>query len=700
MDVADIPVSPLDWIRYRLQKAGYSVAEITGRDLAVDYSKATPVLANVPSEEQSDKVLTTRRFNSGKLDAIILNVSGSTGISLHASEKFSDKRPRHMIVAQPAQDINIFMQMLGRIHRTGQVVLPDYTILNVDLPAEKRPTALLSKKMKSLNANTSSNTESATSVQSVDILNKYGDQVVADYLQENIDLAQAMNIEVSEDAAEDIARRVTGRLALMPVETQHRFYSEVEEQYQSLIDYLNKTNQNDLEPRTFDFDAKETRRETLVKASGESPFEQAADYIEFSIKAQGKAMTPDEIKAEISDNLQGKQPSEHAADMVASLNEKYQAFVAEQQSDSAREKAAGAKMAGERFILQHPIGSTWRVEINDDHYNAVIINIKNSHKSAGNPFSLSKTTVTIAVNGSLRQVSVPATQFEKITTSQIYSYGPYQASVDRYFSSRVADERETAKMITGNLLAAYGELSGVHGTIVNFSRADGSVDQGILLPKRFDFKQNTSGDYRFKSGSDAYKFLRESNSKGVDKIGVQNREQTVRVTLDSNGIAISVPKSKAKGGKYFGDTALTKITGDFVSAGGMMNAYVDKQNAEAAIDTLIKKTALYAIPSMAEEARKIVGDEMPEPTASVESTGNKLNSKANDYTSEHGMSAKDLQAIIAKALPAHLRERVKVAQSRSNTARQSARSEDNGLIDEAVYDPATARADAPAAPWQ
>lgn len=686
LDVADIPVSPLDWIRYRLQKAGYSVAEITGRDLAVDYSKATPVLANVPSEEQSDKVLTTRRFNSGKLDAIILNVSGSTGISLHASEKFSDKRPRHMIVAQPAQDINIFMQMLGRIHRTGQVVLPNYTILNVDLPAEKRPTALLSKKMKSLNANTSSNTESATSVQSVDILNKYGDQVVADYLQENIDLAQAMNIEVSADAAEDIARRVTGRLALMPVETQHRFYSEVEEQYQSLIDYLNKTNQNDLEPRTFDFDAKETRRETLVKASGESPFEQAADYIEFSIKAQGKAMTPDEIKAEISDNLQGKQPSEHAADMVASLNEKYQAFVAEQQSDSAREKAAGAKMAGERFILQHPIGSTWRVEINDDHYNAVIINIKNSHKSAGNPFSLSKTTVTIAVNGSLRQVSVPATQFEKITTSQIYSYGPYQASVDRYFSSRVADERETAKMITGNLLAAYGELSGVHGTIVNFSRADGSVDQGILLPKRFDFKQNTSGDYRFKSGSDAYKFLRESNSKGVDKIGVQNREQTVRVTLDSNGIAISVPKSKAKGGKYFGDTALTKITGDFVSAGGMMNAYVDKQNAEAAIDTLIKKTALYAIPSMAEEARKIVGDEMPEPTASVESTGNKLNSKANDHT--QGMSAKDLQAIIAKALPAHLRERVKVAQSRSNNAQQSARSEDRDLI-EAEYDPAT-----------
>ena len=65
-------------------------------------------------------------------------------------------------------------------------------------------------------------------------------------------------------------------------------------------------------------------------------------------------------------------------------------------------------------------------------------------------------------------------------------------------------------------------------------------------------------------------------------------------------------------------------------------------------------------------------------------------SKANAHTNTQGMSAKDLQDIVAKALPAHLRERVKVAQSRSNTTQQSARSEDNDLI-EAEYDPATGR---------
>ena len=59
-----------------------------------------------------------------------------------------------MIVAQAERDINVFMQMLGRVHRTGQVALPAYTLLMGDLPAEKRPGAILCRKMASLNANT------------------------------------------------------------------------------------------------------------------------------------------------------------------------------------------------------------------------------------------------------------------------------------------------------------------------------------------------------------------------------------------------------------------------------------------------------------------------------------------------------------------------------------------------------------------
>ena len=127
-----------------------------------------------------------------------------------------------MIIAQAAQDINVFMQMLGRVHRTGQVTLPAFQLLETDLPAEKRPTAILNGKMKSLNANTSSNTESATSIESQDMLNKYGDQVINAYLNDHPVLATTLGVEPvgGATAPEGIARQATGRLALTPVETQ------------------------------------------------------------------------------------------------------------------------------------------------------------------------------------------------------------------------------------------------------------------------------------------------------------------------------------------------------------------------------------------------------------------------------------------------------------------------------------------------
>lgn len=603
----DIPVSPIDWMRYQIQKAGYSVSEITGRALSVDYSTPLkPTLSAISAQEQNDKVQTTRLFNSGKLDALILNVAGSTGISLHASEKFADKRQRHMIVAQPAQDINIFMQMLGRPHRTGQVIVPKYSLLGVDLPTEKRPTALLSKKMKSLNANTSSNTESATSVNTADMLNKYGDQIVGQYLHDNYHLAQALGIEaVTEDgdAVEDIARKATGRLALQPISVQNAFYSEVEGQYNALLDYLNKTNQNDLEPRTFDFDAKELRQEILFEgADKSSPFGEDAIYGEYSIKAQGLPMKPDEINAEIQENLGGKTSEVHILELSSALSKQFENFYKTLPEGVQQETARKVLAEGARFLQDHRIGKTFRVDINGDTFNAVVTNIRSTHKNTGNPLSLSKVQVSIAVNGALRHISVPATQFQKIEVSTIgQGY-----TIEQLFKEQPTDQRETAKIVTGNLLAAYGEIDGARGTIISFTKTDGTTEQGILLPKTFDFTKNTRGDYRLPTGAMALKFLQESDNNDIGRFGIMSRDSVVRVLPNGKGIAVQVPKSKLKGGKYFLDKGLIGVLGDFVTAGSYMKAKTDKpSDAISALDLLMKKQALYALPSMAEEAKAI-----------------------------------------------------------------------------------------------
>lgn len=605
----DTPVSPLDWMRNEIAKAGYSVAEITGRNLSVDYSDAkNPVLSSIDPTEQKDKVATTRKFNDGRLDAIILNVAGSTGISLHSSERFADQRQRHMIVAQPAQDINIFMQMLGRIHRTGQVNLPKYTILNVDLPAEKRPTALLSKKMKSLNANTSSNTESATSVKSADMLNKYGDQIIGQFLADNMDLSRSLGISdpmTEQGPMEDVARKATGRLALMPVETQIAFYDEVESQYNSLMEYLNKTNQNDLEPRTFDFDAKELKQAVLFEgANPSSPFGEDAIYGEYSVKAQGKAMTPAEIRAGIEANLAGATAADHVAALIEAGKADYKALVEKMEPERAagEEQVARNTMA---FMREHPIGSAFRVEINGDVYNAIVTNLRSTHKGRGNPFSLSKIQLTVALNGALRSLSVPATQFKRIEVSGLGK----AARVDDLFAVQPDNQRETAKIITGNLLAAYGEIAGVKGTVISFTKADGSQEQGILMPKIFDFTKNTVGDYRLRTGADAYKFLMDGNDPNLARFGIATRDGVVRVTPNGQGIQIQVPKSKAKGGKYFLDESLRAIVGDFISSGNHMVARVEQGKAAAAMDALMRKQALYASASMAEGAKAMFTDD-------------------------------------------------------------------------------------------
>ena len=79
-----------------------------------------------------------------------------------------------MIVLQPELDINREVQKRGRINRTGQVYKPIYDYINSAIPAEQRLTMMLQRKLKSLDANTTSNQkQSKTLLESPDFLNKY-----------------------------------------------------------------------------------------------------------------------------------------------------------------------------------------------------------------------------------------------------------------------------------------------------------------------------------------------------------------------------------------------------------------------------------------------------------------------------------------------------------------------------------------------
>ncbi|MGH8077657.1 MAG: strawberry notch C-terminal domain-containing protein, partial [Lysobacter sp.] len=160
----DLPASPLDDVRRRVESGGYTMGELSGRSLRIEEraDAVTGVINQVAVvRPERPKTQIVREFNDGTTDAILLTRAGSTGISLHASERFDDRRQRVLIEQQSAADVNVRVQFLGRVHRKGQVSVPEIETLSSGLIGEARPIAMQNSKLRKLSANTTANQDSA-----------------------------------------------------------------------------------------------------------------------------------------------------------------------------------------------------------------------------------------------------------------------------------------------------------------------------------------------------------------------------------------------------------------------------------------------------------------------------------------------------------------------------------------------------------
>ena len=312
-------LSPLDLITMKLQDAGLKVGELTGRELVVQRGENGDYVIAKRDSSNKKKKQAASDFNSGKLDVLILNKAASTGISLHASSRFKDQRQRAMILAQPMSDINDYMQMIGRIDRTGQVHRGYYINLSLPVAAEQRFNMMLSTKLKSLNANTAADQEGGGSVEAVDLLNKYGDQVVIEYLRDHPDIYGKLGnnalktattggkyVEPSElddyTPKEDDARRITGRVALLTTQEQEEFYNDVIQRYNDLIQYLDDTGTNDLKITTVPLRAETVSKKVSsrgVDPDGDNPFAKDAYVETVEMDNLRKPMKSEEVKATI-----------------------------------------------------------------------------------------------------------------------------------------------------------------------------------------------------------------------------------------------------------------------------------------------------------------------------------------------------------------------------------------------------------------
>jgi uncharacterized membrane protein len=620
------PISPIDYMHAELRKAkvkdlngverNVKTEEITGRTMTLNYEGGRPILTSRTANIKQ-RVNAVKAFNSGAADVIILNQAGSTGLSLHASNKFIDTRKRHMIIVQAEKNIDTHMQMLGRVHRTGQVIPPAYSQMMADIPAEMRPAAILLKKMASLNANTTASRKSAVSAEgAVDFMNEYGGQVAQEYLRDNPEVYEALGgkkiLEIMEDpseANEDDIRRLTGYIPILPIKQQEEVYKDLVERYNDLIEREDSMGTNKLEAKAVDLDAKTIASAAITEDKGDpSVFAKPAIMEKVDVKRTVKPYSKDEVKKQVEESLDGEKAGEKAAKMWHELSDRVKEYgrpiiqKMEEEAEPDRIKIENTKSQlnaqythAKTILTEFPIGSPVVVKHSKGMLvKGVVTDVQNKMKTK-NPAAGSDWKMTIALaDGDAKSITMTFSQigstYQLKKESETAWFNP---TTDKFeyipmldlFDKGATVRREKRWMVTGNILAGFAAVNNM-GQIITYTKDDGTTAQGILMPRTFDFeKAQKNADVRLKNLAAVMDFF---NTFGRNA-EVSTPEWNLKIAYMGNSeYRFVTPSSKREGGTFYLDKSLTDITGDFYKSGQIMRAMVYSQDkANEAIQYLL-----------------------------------------------------------------------------------------------------------------
>lgn len=670
------------------------MGELTGRQTEFVYNDNGTVTK--VKRADTDKKKLARDFNDGKIDALILNKSAATGISLHASSKYKDQKKRVMIVAQQQLDVNDEVQMRGRIDRTGQVARGAYEYVVSLIPAEQRLLMMFKAKLKSLDANTTSSQKSKFNEMEVaDITNKYGDKVVKEYMAEHLDLYARMADPFGweKSLGEDLSRidpqrlvaegggvgdgeagadasKLLGRMALLRVSEQEKMLQEIGELYANEIQRLNEMGENDLEITELPLKAKTIRKEVWKQGAepgGDNAFADNTYIEKVNMAILKKPMKAAEVKASQEGLTGGKTWEEYKTEKKTAVKEYFDQKIADETQRYEERAVKVATKAKEKYIKDAKKGqkdsgmSDEQIEKmagyqydniykqEKDKLNDVVKNLKakaemfervldtfdtnetfvlptdmnnpNELSGFGNSygrlidikitdnFSPNASTVSFATLDGRRKITFPiagkvGSGENKVDvigsidrmTKQAAGMGDNHIKVlnqdlnnwDRLTSN---ESRKDGYIVTGNLMQALVDSKdqGLGGQLVKYTTDTGEVKTGILMPDRFDPKGLTT-DAPINSVAD--KFELSSWHGGIDEVTSSDGEVKVKRIDNNRGnyYELRVPKSKAKGGKYFLDKDLLKLVNgnNFETRGNNMLAEFKPEQLKPVLDRLSK----------------------------------------------------------------------------------------------------------------
>lgn len=646
-----ITISPIDVILQTIRAAGYTVAEVTGRKSEVQVNMKTMKGIILPRK----KVLVNdafRMFNDNETDVLLINQAGATGASAHAiaTKKVPENKikQRVMIMLQPELDINKEVQKRGRINRTGQKIKPIYDYINSAIPAEKRLMMMLQKKMKSLDANTTSNQKQSESVLHVaDFLNKYGDKVVVEYLKENPAINKLLldplglnkaSADKKEDFTppENAAHKVSGKVAVLSTDMQEKFYSEITDSYNDLVEYLKQTGEYDLEVEAMNLEA-ETVKTRVIKGGkgGKSSFGDDSVMETVKVNVLKKPMKKSEVEKLIAENLNGKTPEKYVADIksaysvfaeaklnedIAESNEKFERLIRDAKDRDERETLQDQKNEAGVIIRQHSENRQQSTNDIFDYFKvgwgynypvqsysegmsaskAVFLGF-DLDKKRPNPYAPSAIKIKLAIADSNRYIALPTSYYEKILAIQgasgrlaDYEQEEILSQWDE-LSKKATVNRAQRFIITGNILQAFSDHK---GKLISYTTTkEGEIKKGILLPDNWDPSKQLKGKVTVPI-IQALKIL-----KGMGAGSVMTLSSDIYIVRDVGDIyKVFVPLSKQAGGVFYLDEDILNIVENHIfekaydryAGGHKMKAEVTLKKLPELIDVLQDKFNLSA----------------------------------------------------------------------------------------------------------
>ncbi|MBX3164677.1 MAG: strawberry notch C-terminal domain-containing protein [Bacteroidetes bacterium] len=649
-----ISISPIDLIIQKLESAGYRVAEVTGRKFAVQ-----PNAQGNKGLVTSRKRLTTndafRLFNNNEMDVLMINQSGSTGASAHAivtpKVPAEQVKQRVMIVLQAELDINTEVQKRGRINRTGQILKPIYDYVISAIPAEKRLMMMLQKKLKSLDANTTSNQKQSTKILDVpDFLNKYGDKVVKEYLLENPNINELLGdplhlnaSSTSSENTEEAAHRVSGRVAVLSTQMQADFYAEITERYNDYVEYLKQIGDYDLEVEALNLQA-ETLETNIVKVGrgGESSFGDDSMIEKVQANILKKPFSKTELENMLNETLAGKYAEEHKRELLDDFtntmetrretelkdsqgkydtlikeipNEKKLQKIREKEGDTAYSQAKierEKELNAARVLAAEQINKSYKHK--QEHLQRILNFFTIGRKLAypvvtfdnGNERVLA-VSLGIMIDKKKKNPYAPSVVRVRIAIANSSKYFAIPASFNNDIANIISASHDTEQPAQEDLLNEWNEEikqknkdRGIRYIITgNLLQAFGTEKSGKLVSYTTMNGQTKKGILMPEEWQpkEALKHITVPIIKALPILQSLSNGRALYASNDiaffeaGNNFRVIVPLSRSKGGEIYLDNDLLQLLekGMFEKTADKMQAYLPKENAEAFADILQNK---------------------------------------------------------------------------------------------------------------